>query len=88
MIRSVIAGKPLNEAKQIADSTAVAIMGRIACFTGKLVTFRDLMERESSDFYNLTCGPKAIDFEKGAVKAPKEEAVLPGAFDPRFIGHG
>lgn len=84
MIRSVIAGKPLNEAKQIADSTAVAIMGRIACFTGKLVTFRDLMEREGSDFYNLTCGPTAADFEKGAVTAPAEEAVLPGAFDPRF----
>lgn len=84
MIRSVIAGKPLNEAKQIADSTAVAIMGRIACFTGKMVAFRDLMERQESEFYNLTCAPAALDFEKGAVKAPEEVPAIPGEPDPRF----
>lgn len=84
MIRSVIAGKPLNEARQIAESTAVAIMGRIACFTGKLVTLRDLMEREASEWYNFACAPAALDFEKGAVKAPKEEPVTPGEPDPRF----
>lgn len=84
MIRSVIAGKPLNEAKQIAESTAVAIMGRISCFTGKLVTLRDLMEREDSEFYNFACTPAAIDFEKGAVKAPEEVPAIPGIVDPRF----
>lgn len=84
MIRSVIAGKPLNEAKQIADSTAVAIMGRISCFTGKLVTFRDLMERKESEFYNYACTPAALDFEKGEVKAPAEVPAIPGEPDKRF----
>ncbi len=84
LIRSVIKGEPLNEARQIAESTAVAIMGRISCFTGKLVTWRDLMEREESEFYNFACTPAAIDFEKGTVKAPEEVPPIPGIVDPRL----
>lgn len=84
MIRSVMAGKPLNEARQIAESTMVAIMGRIACFTGKLVTWRDLMEKDDSEFYNFACAPAAIDFEKGPVKAPEEVPAIPGIVDKRF----
>ena len=84
MIRSVIKGQPLNEARQIAESTAVAIMGRISCYTGKLVTWRDLMEREDSEFYNFTCTPAAADFEKGEVKAPEEVPPVPGVADARL----
>lgn len=84
MIRSVMKGQPLNEARQIAESTAVAIMGRISCYTGKLVTWRDLMEREDSEFYNFTCTPAAADFEKGEVKAPEEVPPVPGVADARL----
>jgi len=84
MIRSVIEGKPLNQAQRIAEVTAVAIMGRIACFTGKMVTYRDLMEREDSDLFNFACSPAALDFEKGEVKAPEEVPAIPGEVDPRF----
>ncbi|MDX1679730.1 MAG: hypothetical protein R3242_03270, partial [Akkermansiaceae bacterium] len=66
------------------ESTAVAIMGRISCFTGELVALRDLLEREKSDWYNYTCTPAALDFEKGDVQVPKEVAAVPGEPDPRF----
>jgi predicted dehydrogenase len=39
LIASIRAGKPLNEARQIAESTLTAIMGRMAAYTGKEVTW-------------------------------------------------
>lgn len=78
LIRSVMTGKPLNDAKSIAESTVVAIMGRISSYTGELVRWNDLMKNESSPFYNLTCAPTALDFEKGPIVLPKEEPPVPG----------
>jgi hypothetical protein len=78
MIRSVAAGKPLNDAKSIAESTLVAIMGRISAYTGELVRWNDLMTNEKSPFYNLTCSPTAADFEKGEIKLPTEAPPIPG----------
>ena len=46
MIASIRAGKPLNEARQVAESTMVAIMGREAAYTGKAVTWDDMMKSE------------------------------------------
>ena len=37
MLQSIKDGKPLNEAKQIAESTLTAIMGRMSCYTGQLI---------------------------------------------------
>ena len=78
MIRSVMAGKPLNEAKRIAESTLVAIMGRISAYTGQLVRWDDLVKNAQSPFYNLACTPAAIDFEKGPIKLPAEVPTIPG----------
>jgi predicted dehydrogenase len=78
LIRSVMAGKPLNEAKSIAESTLVAIMGRISAYTGQLVRWADLVTNEQSPFYNLACTPGAIDFEKGPIKLPAEVPPVPG----------
>jgi predicted dehydrogenase len=78
LIRSVMAGKPLNEAKSIAESTLVAIMGRISAYTGQLVRWADLVTNEQSPFYNLACTPAAIDFEKGPIKLPAEVPPVPG----------
>jgi predicted dehydrogenase len=78
LIRSVKAGKPLNEAKSIAESTLVAIMGRISAYTGQLVRWADLVTNEQSPFYNLACTPAAIDFEKGPIKLPAEVPPVPG----------
>ncbi len=78
-IQSARSGNPINEAKQIADSTAVAVMGRYAAYTGKFVRFSDLMENPKSEFYDLTVGIDAKDFEKGKVVLPEENVVaIPG----------
>ncbi len=78
LIRSVMAGKPLNEAKQVAESTMVAIMGRISAYTGQFVRWDDLVKNANSEFYNQLCVPAALDFEKGPVKMPAEVPAVPG----------
>jgi len=78
MIRSVIAGKPLNDAKSIAESTLVAIMGRISAYTGELVRWNDLVKNEQSPLYNFACTPAPGDFEKGDIKLPAEVPPVPG----------
>lgn len=78
MIRSVIAGKPINHARRVAEVTLVAIMGRISAYTGQLVRYSDLTENQSSPLFNLACSPSALDFEKGPIVLPKEVPPIPG----------
>jgi myo-inositol 2-dehydrogenase/D-chiro-inositol 1-dehydrogenase len=78
MIRSVMNGKPLNDAKRIAEVTLVAIMGRISAYTGDLVRWSDIANNEKSPFYQLVCTPTAADFEKGDVTMPPEVPPIPG----------
>jgi predicted dehydrogenase len=78
MIRSVMAGKPLNDAKRIAEVTLVAIMGRISAYTGELVRWKDIAENAGSPFYQQLCTPTALDFEKGPVTTPAEVPPVPG----------
>jgi len=78
LIRSVMAGKPLNETKNVAESTLVAIMGRISAYTGQFVRWDDLVKNDKSPFYNMACVPAAIDFEKGPIKLPAEVPAVPG----------
>jgi len=78
LIRSALAGKPLNDAKSIAESTLVAIMGRISAYTGEMVRWADLVQNEQSPFYNMACAPAASDFEKGPIKLPAEVPAIPG----------
>ena len=78
-IKSARKGEPINEARQIAESTAVAIMGRYAAYTGDFIRFRDLMENTESKYYDLKVAVQAEDFEKGSVVLPKEDVVpIPG----------
>jgi predicted dehydrogenase len=78
MIRGVMNGKPLNDAKRIAEVTLVAIMGRISAYTGDLVRWSDIANNEKSPFYQLVCTPTAADFEKGDVRMPPEVPPIPG----------
>jgi len=39
LIASIKSGKPLNEGKQVAESTLTAIMGRISAYTGRSVSW-------------------------------------------------
>jgi predicted dehydrogenase len=78
MIRSVLAGGPLNHARRIAEVTMVAIMGRMSAYTGQLVRWSDVMENTKSPFYDYACTPTALDFEKGTVRMPEEVPPVPG----------
>ncbi len=71
-------GEPFNASREVAEATLCAIGGRIAAYTGKLVRWVDLMEREESEFYGMTLAPAAIDFEKGDVSMPNLKPSLPG----------
>jgi myo-inositol 2-dehydrogenase/D-chiro-inositol 1-dehydrogenase len=79
LLESILKNEPLNEARNVAESTLTAIMGRIATYTGKLVRWKDLMENTGSPWYNLTLTPTAADFETGEVVAPPDDIVpIPG----------
>ena len=78
MIRSVMAGKPLNDAQRIAEVTLVAIIGRMSAYTGQIIRWSDVMKGEGSPFYNFACVPSPLDFEKGTVKMPEEKPPVPG----------
>lgn len=61
LIAAVREGKPINEAKQLAESTLAAIMGRMACYTGQEVTW-DFVAKESKEelLPKLEFGPLAV----------------------------
>ena len=46
LIASIRSGRPLNEARQVAESTMVAIMGREAAYTGAVVTWDEMMKSD------------------------------------------
>jgi hypothetical protein len=74
-------GGPVNQARDVAESTATAIMGRISAYTGWQVTWKQIMVAadEKPEFFNLPLKPTAEDFETGKVKIPKENVVpVPG----------
>ncbi|MBN1506695.1 MAG: Gfo/Idh/MocA family oxidoreductase, partial [Sedimentisphaerales bacterium] len=75
LIQSIRAGEPLNEARNVAESTLVAIMGRISAYTGQIVKWSDLTRNTDSQWYNLTLTPTATDFENGTVTAPPENVI-------------
>jgi len=49
LIASIRAGKPLNEGKQVAESTLTAIMGRISAYTGRAVSWDWVMNASRLD---------------------------------------
>ena len=65
LVASLRAGKPLNELKQIAESTLTAIMGREAAYTGQEVVWDDLLKTEQD------IAPSAlVDVKYGTLETP------------------
>jgi myo-inositol 2-dehydrogenase/D-chiro-inositol 1-dehydrogenase len=61
LIASIRSGSPLNELKQVADSTFTAIAGRHAAYTGKVITFEQLMTSDENLMpQTLTFGPLEV----------------------------
>lgn len=79
LLNSILRQEPINEARNVAESTLTAIMGRISAYTGKMIRWTDITENKNSPWYNLTIRPTAEDFEKGEVDAPLDDiAAVPG----------
>jgi hypothetical protein len=51
LVDSIRAGKPIVELKQTADSSLTAVMGRIAAYTGKKVTWDFLTTKSTLDLF-------------------------------------
>ena len=78
LIESVRAGKPINEAQQLADSSLTAIMIREAGYTGQRVT-RDFMLNESQRRYGPDTPADQLEFgpyELEPVAVPGEYELL------------
>ncbi len=73
LIASIREGKPLNEARQIAESSLTAIMGRMSAYTGQEITWEQALHSEE----NLM--PENLDF------GPREVAPVAAPGKTRFI---
>jgi myo-inositol 2-dehydrogenase/D-chiro-inositol 1-dehydrogenase len=67
-------GEPIDQAKEVAESSATAILGRMSAYTGQQITWKEIMvdPEINPERYNLTLRPTAEDFEKGTVEIPAE----------------
>jgi predicted dehydrogenase len=63
LIESIRNGKPLNELRAVAESTLTAIMGRMAAYTGRPVTWDQALNSQEDTF------PKDLDM-KGTIPVP------------------
>src|SRR5262249_18034370 len=50
LINCIRQGKPINELQNVAESTLTAIMGRLAAYTGKTVTWEKALNSEQDTF--------------------------------------
>ena len=73
MIQSIKAGKPLNELQSVTESTLTAIMGRMAAYSGGVVTWEQALNSKVEQMpANLTLDSK---IEVGAVPVPGKYKV-------------
>lgn len=49
LIRSIRAGTPLNEGRQVAESTLTAIMGRMSAYTGREISYSWVLQASTLD---------------------------------------
>ena len=58
LLESIASHKPINELKQVAESTLTAIMGRMSAYTGKAVSWEKALESKLDTFpKTLAWGP-------------------------------
>jgi predicted dehydrogenase len=69
LIAGIRAGKPLNELKQVAESTLTAIMGRMAAYTGQEVTWDAALNSKENTM------PSSLDWK---MSLPVPPVALPG----------
>ena len=82
MIEALMRGEIYNEGEYGAKSTFTAILGREACYSGKVIKWDDLLARGRElapgiDEYTLDTPPPVVPNEEGLYPVP-----LPGIYDP------
>jgi hypothetical protein len=70
LIASIRAGKPLNEAKAVAESTLTGIMGRESAYTGRSIEWDEMLSS------NSRLGPEK--YEMGSLPFPA--VAIPGQY--------
>jgi hypothetical protein len=70
LVTGIRTGKPVNDVEAQVNSTLITIMGRISAYSGKDVTWEEII---NSDLY---LGPKSYAF--GPVPEVKEEIPVVG----------
>jgi predicted dehydrogenase len=70
-IKAIRAGQPLNEARTAAESTATAILGREAAYSGQRIEFDEIMEQKTSMM------PPKLAWD---APPPKSEIPVPGRY--------
>jgi len=68
LVASIESGKPVNEARRIAESTLTAIMGRMSAYTGQQVSWKQALESK------LDLAPAKYEFGP----LPAVEVAVPG----------
>ena len=63
LIASIRNGKPLNEGRQVAESTLMAIMGRMSAYTGRAMSWDWAMNTSKLDLTpaKYEFGPNPVD---------------------------
>ncbi len=70
LVDSIRAGQPIVELKQTADSSLTAVMGRMAAYTGKRVSWDFVTKQSKLDLF-----PKELTMES---ELPEPKAAVPG----------
>ena len=70
LVDSIRAGKPIVELRQMADSSLVAVMGRMAAYSGQKVSWKFASEESQLDLF-----PKDLTWTSSL---PQQPAAVPG----------
>jgi predicted dehydrogenase len=73
LIGALVASRPYNEADWAADSTMTAILGRMATYSGKLVTWQDAVQSDH------TYAATRIAWDEAPLTKPNPDGVYPCA---------
>ncbi|MFW6162764.1 MAG: Gfo/Idh/MocA family protein [Planctomycetota bacterium] len=80
LLDSILHDKAYNGTRGVTDGTLAAVMGRMAAYTGKRITWQQLTDpKAKGSLATFQCEPTPADFEADQVKAPPDDVVpLPG----------
>ena len=72
-LAAIVAGRPCNEAEWAADSTMTAILGRMAAYSGKLVTWGEAVKSD------LAYAPERLAWDAAPRSKPGKDGIYPCA---------